>query len=140
MNMQNDIERIVKRCGTNDPFTICDYYHIIVQFQPLGSICGIHQYACHQDIIHINEALDDVWKRFTCAHELGHAFLHERTNTSWLARYTGFSVDRVEHQADEFAVRLLTYGMKPIEGMTIRQAAAIYGVLPDRAEMLRAVV
>lgn len=140
MDIQKFIQRVMKRCGTNDPFTICDYYHIIIRLAPLGNTLGFHQYAYHQHIIWLNEDLDDNMKRFVCAHELGHVFLHEKTDTNWLARYTGFSVEKIEHQADEFAVRLLTYGMERVEGMTVREAAAIYGILPSRAEILRAVV
>ena len=140
MDIQKEIIRLVKRYGTSNPFELAEAMGIIIRKEELGHYYGFHNYACKQHFIHINWSLCYELQRYTCAHELGHAILHSRTNTSYLAKHTMFSVDRIEHQADEFAVRLLTYGMDPIEGMTLREASAIYGVLPDRAELLRAVV
>lgn len=103
-NIARTVRRVVKRCGTTNPFEICKAYHIIVKILPLGSTYGFHTYFLHQHYICINQDLDEDWQRFTCAHELGHIFLHEKENTTWLQRYTAFSIDKIEHQADTFAV------------------------------------
>ena len=136
MDTESIVRRVVKRCGTNNPFEICELYHIIVQEWPLVNTYGFHMYTVHQHVITINDALSDEWKRFTCSHELGHVFLHDRTSTSWVRRYTGYSVRKIEHQADDFAARLLSYGIEPEEGMTLQQYAALCGIPVDRAEML----
>lgn len=133
---QRTIRRIFRRCGTTDPFKICKAYHIIVVFCHLTSSYGFHFYGIHHDMIFISEDLDEDWQRFTCAHELGHVFFHRDINTHWVKRYTGFSVDKIECQADDFAARLLSYGIEPEEGMTFQQYAALCGIPPERAKGL----
>lgn len=46
-------------------------------------------------------------KRFTCAHELGHAILHPDASTPFLRSKTLLSVDKMEIEANTFAVELL---------------------------------
>lgn len=43
----------------------------------------------------------------TCAHELGHAILHPDENTAFLKKNTLFSTDKIEVEANTFAVELL---------------------------------
>lgn len=140
MNREKIIRRIVRRCGTTDPFRICKAYHIIVQYKPLGKAYGLHQYAYHQHIIYINENLDEYWQRFTCAHELGHVFLHEKENTKWLQAYTGFSIEKIEHQADDFAIALLTHDAEIEEGMTDAGLAALVGIPAKFVERVKSVI
>ena len=56
---------------------------------------------------HTSRDLDDVDRRFTCAHELAHAILHPGINTGFLRMHTFFSVERIEKEANRFAVELL---------------------------------
>jgi Zn-dependent peptidase ImmA (M78 family) len=46
-------------------------------------------------------------QRFVCAHELGHAVLHPKSNTPFLRANTLFSVEKLELEANTFAVELL---------------------------------
>lgn len=65
-------------------------------------------------MIHVNNKLDEVSARFTIAHELGHYYmLHPKLNTPFLKQNTLLSVDRIERQANLFAMHLLTIGRKP---------------------------
>ena len=57
--------------------------------------------------IHINQTLDEYNAKFTCAHELGHAILHPNASTPFLRSKTFLSVDKLEIEANIFAVNLL---------------------------------
>ncbi|MNB78605.1 Metallopeptidase ImmA [compost metagenome] len=91
-------------------------------------------------MIHINNAASEQDQRFTCAHELGHVILHPNVNTPFLRRQTLYSVDRIEREANQFAVELLMpddllYEFKH-KNWTVQEAAAIYGV-PSGFERLK---
>ena len=57
--------------------------------------------------IHINQNLNEQDAKFTCAHELGHAILHPNASTPFLRSKTFLSVDKLEIEANSFAVNLL---------------------------------
>ena len=124
--------KLIKLFDTNDPFMIANYKGIHVFFEPLGSVYGYYNYYKRIRMIHINEELNEYLQRFTCAHELGHALLHHDINTSFLKSHTFFSTDKIEREANTFAVELLMpdeylYELKDTE-LTIYDAAEMYGV------------
>lgn len=91
-------------------------------------------------MIHINNAASQQDQRFTCAHELGHVILYPNVNTPFLRRHTLYSVDRIEREANQFAVELLMpdeflYEFKH-KDYTVQEAAALYGV-PSGLEHLK---
>ena len=57
--------------------------------------------------IHINASLNDQDAYFACAHELGHAIIHPNASTPFLRSKTLLSVDKLEIEANTFAVNLL---------------------------------
>ena len=59
------------------------------------------------EILCLNNNLNELDSIFTCAHELGHALLHPNENTQFLMSHTYFSVDKLEMQANQFALELL---------------------------------
>lgn len=69
-----------------------------------------------------------------CAHELGHALLHEGHNALFLRERTDFVMERYEREADLFAGYLLLDGETVEEclrnGWTSEQAAAFTGCPP----------
>lgn len=107
-----EINRLVEKHGTNDPFEIAQNENIIIIFEPLGLIKGYYNSYVRQKFIHINSDLDEIERHFTCAHELGHAILHPSSNTPFLRSYTYFSVDKIESQANKFATELILYNLK----------------------------
>lgn len=126
------VEKLVKKHGTNNPFEIASQKGIVLLFEQLGGIYGYHHTFKRVNIIHINSELDDSTQRFVCAHELGHAVLHPELNTSFLRKNTLFCMDKVEREANEFAVELLlpddflcTYRNTD---MTIYDVALTYGI------------
>ncbi|MGE7091255.1 ImmA/IrrE family metallo-endopeptidase [Lysinibacillus sp. NPDC048646] len=67
-----------------------------------------------------------------CAHELGHAILHPDENTAFLKKNTLFSTDKIEIEANTFAVELLLpdelFKDQCCSGFTIYDAIAEKGV------------
>lgn len=107
MNIQNAISRLIKKYGTDNPFELADALNITIFFEELGSINGYYNKPLRMKQIHINNSLDNIMKRFTCAHELGHAILHPDASTPFLRSKTLLSVDKMEIEANTFAVELL---------------------------------
>ncbi|KYD07687.1 ImmA/IrrE family metallo-endopeptidase [Saccharococcus caldoxylosilyticus] len=101
------IMSLIRKHGTNDPFRIAMERNIILRFEDLKSTYGYFLHSNRMKFIHINNKLDEAFQRFVCAHELGHAILHPRVNTPFLRANTLFSVDKIEIEANTFAVELL---------------------------------
>lgn len=107
MNISKIVSHLIKRCGTRNPFEIADYLNITIFFEELGSINGYYNKPLRMKQIHINQNLDCNEKKFTCAHELGHALLHPNSSTPFLRKSTFLSVDKLEIEANKFAMKLL---------------------------------
>ena len=106
--IQREIDKIIKRHKTNCPFEISDQKNIhVVHWDLHEEIWGFYRYERRNRFIFINDNLDFYLKRYVCAHELGHAVLHTKINTPFLKANTFYSVDRIEREANEFAVNLL---------------------------------
>ena len=92
--MAQDIAKIVRQLqrkyDTTSPFEIAGQRKINVYYEPLGSIRGYYTCFCRVKSIHINTDLDDDKQLFVCAHELGHAVLHPKSNTPFLQENTLF--------------------------------------------------
>ena len=108
--IQREIDKIIKRHKTNCPFEISDQKNIhVVHWDLHEEIWGFYRYERRNRFIFINDNLYFFLKRYVCAHELGHAVLHTKINTPFLKANTFYSVDRIEREANEFAVNLLLY-------------------------------
>jgi Zn-dependent peptidase ImmA (M78 family) len=118
--MDTTIRQLIKRFKTNDPFELAGYLNINVWFRDLGkSTRGLYVRKLRRRYIVIHEGLDDQWKRFVCAHELGHDRLHPGLSRFWLDEHSFFHAGKFERQANKFAIRLLTAGDSPKRGETI---------------------
>jgi len=124
--------KIVKKHGTTNPFEIAKRKDIIVLFEDLGNTLGFYNTYKRFKFIHINNRIDETTQRFVCAHELGHALLHPKANTPFLRNKTFFSVDRLEIEANTFAVELLLPDEMISEyqdtNLSIQEIAEIYGI------------
>lgn len=107
MDIQNVISRLIKKYKTNDPFEIADMLNISIFYEELGTINGYYNKPLRMKQIHINDALSENMKKFTCAHELGHTLLHPDVSTPFLRSQTLLSVNKMEIEANTFAVKLL---------------------------------
>ncbi len=108
MWIKNKVNILIEKYSTNNPFEIADLKNINVHFHPLHKeIMGYYKYIRKNKHIVINSGLNSELKLFTCAHELGHSEFHPKLNTPFLKRKTLLSVDKIENEANRFAVELL---------------------------------
>lgn len=107
MKTKDIVEALCKKYDTRNPFEIAHQKKIMVIHEPLGSINGYYNRCYRQSFIHINSDLEREQQLFTCAHELGHAVLHPKANAPFLRANTFFSINKLEIEANKFAVNLL---------------------------------
>lgn len=108
MNIINFAYTIKNEYMTSCPFKICKQLKIKIMFLDLGEIKGFYKKCLEQDYIVLNENLKDFDKIYTCAHELGHYFLHSDSNTQTLLTYSKYQKHgKYEIEANLFATHLL---------------------------------
>ncbi|KOP70992.1 ImmA/IrrE family metallo-endopeptidase [Cytobacillus solani] len=127
------VNEIKKKHKTSDPFELASLKKIhIIPWDLHEEILGFYKYDKRNKYIFINNNLDNEMQKYICAHELGHAILHPRVNTPFLRKNTLFSLDKIEVEADIFAVEILIPDELLYENMnnttTIYEASAAYGV------------
>ena len=107
MDIKGTVETLIKKYNTTDPFAIANALGIRIVYENLGAIYGYFDVHFRVKKIHLNNSIDESLLHFVCAHELGHSVLHPDLNTPFLSKYTLFSIDKIERQANTFAVELL---------------------------------
>lgn len=129
MNIKNIVLGLSKKHKTCNPFEIAKSMNICILYEDLGEIYGYYNNPLRMRQIHINSNLPDHLQTLTCAHELGHALLHPRSNTPFLKKSTFISVDKMEIQANKFAVELLIPDSIILEHQdyTISQFSMMFG-------------
>lgn len=126
MDIKEYVSSLALANKTNNPFQIAENKGIIVSFEPLGTIRGYYSKALRTKFIHINENMDEHRQLFTCAHELGHALMHPSLSTPFLRDSTLFSVNKLEVEANRFAICLCypsDYLHEEFEGFSSAQIA-----------------
>ncbi|MEK3749455.1 ImmA/IrrE family metallo-endopeptidase [Paenibacillus sp. FSL E2-8871] len=113
------IRELIQTHGTNNPSRIASERSIAVLYEELGKdTWGYYTCICRIPIIHVNSLLQGFNQPFAVAHELGHHFLHHGVNTPFLRGNTLFSVDRIEREANQFALHLLVGDLTPEQNET----------------------
>ncbi|RTE05514.1 ImmA/IrrE family metallo-endopeptidase [Paenibacillus whitsoniae] len=135
MAIKQLVSQLIRKYGTNNPFTIAAEKNILILFEPLGEMMGYFNTYKRIPMIHINSGLDEVDQRFTCAHELGHAVLHPKVNTPFLRRHTLQSIEKIEKEANTLAVELLIPDESLLTGVSIYDAARLCGVPEEVAHL-----
>lgn len=127
------VKRLCKQYDSSDPFTLARQMKVDVIYEPLGTIRGYYSHFSRKKIIHINNALDENREAFVCAHELGHAILHPKSNTPFLRDYTLFSVNKLEIEANRFASCILYSDEELLEytDYSLDQLTKILGLPPE---------
>lgn len=123
-------KQLINKYKTNNPQEIAQELGIIILFEPLGEINGYYNTAFRQKLIHININLSEYKQQFTIAHELGHALLHPKANTPFLREKTLFSINKLEIEANKFAVDLLITdeAIAEVKHLTLDQMANYFGI------------
>lgn len=123
-------KQLINKYKTNNPQEIAQELGIIILFEPLGEINGYYNTAFRQKLIHININLPKYKQQFTIAHELGHALLHPKANTPFLRDNTLFSINKLEIEANKFAVDLLITdeAIAEVKHLTLDQMANYFGI------------
>ncbi|ASF30052.1 hypothetical protein WV34_15355 [Bacillus amyloliquefaciens] len=120
------VKTLTKKFETNDPFEIAKALGIEVVYEELGKTLGYYSRHFRIKVIHINQNASEKCKVFICAHELGHAVCHPDANTPFLKNHTFFSTDRIEEEANFFAVNLLFSSANAC--VTVEEAVKQYGI------------
>lgn len=133
LSIAQTVETLCKKYDTRDPFEITRQLNIMLELEPLGTVRGYYAFSFRQRVIHINENLYEEQQLFTCAHELGHAIMHPNLNTLFLKSSTYFSVNKLESEADRFAIQMLYTDeyLKDFGECTINQIASCLN-LPEQ--------
>lgn len=85
--IEREINKLVKKNKTRDPFELCDLENIHCIVMDLHTeINGLYQYVQRNKFIYINSNLSEEEKKAICGHELGHAILHKKLNCTFLKK------------------------------------------------------
>ncbi|MBO5373391.1 MAG: ImmA/IrrE family metallo-endopeptidase [Lachnospiraceae bacterium] len=101
----------IKVClQTNDPYEIAAHYGIEVLHRDIdikGFKAQTIKFEGYPTVISINQAYAEISRKVLCAHELGHALLHEGVINHFDVTQKNIN-SSVEYEANLFAVALLT--------------------------------
>lgn len=139
MNIRREVSYLKRYYKTNDPFEVIRSKNILLLHENLGGIRGYYNLVLRQKQIHINCNLNEFQKNFTGAHELGHAIMHPKSCTPFLLENTYQSVDKLEIQANKFAVEFLIEDQDIFEareqGYTVDQISCLLGYRKELIEL-----
>ena len=104
------VKELKTTLNTSDPYEIAKYFGIQVLHKesPLKDFTAhTIKFPNYPTIISINDAYTDFSKKVLCAHELGHALLHEEAINHFKTTSKNLTVT-VEQEANLFALALLS--------------------------------
>lgn len=131
--------RIVKRCGTRDPFAIADDLGIeVIPCKRFGPLKGMYRVVKRCRFIFINCDLPETMQRIVCAHEIGHDQLHRHLAKGGAIReFMLYDMTlRPEYEANIVAADILLDTEEILEhiyqnGYSAEQIAKIMGTDPN---------
>ena len=140
MDIHNEVAYLKRYYKTENPFDIIRAKKILLLSEELGLIRGYYNLVLRQKQIHLNCNLEGTQRIFTATHELGHAIMHPKANTPFLLANTYQSVDRLEIEANKFAVEFLItdetlYEYFKYQEYTIDQVARVVGYKKELIEL-----
>lgn len=140
LDIHNEVAYLKRYYKTDDPFDIIRAKNILLLCEELGLIRGYYNLVLRQKQIHLNCNLEGIQRNFTATHELGHAIMHPKANTPFLLANTYQSVDKLEIEANKFAVEFLItddtlYEYFKYQEYTIEQVARILGYQKELIEL-----
>lgn len=140
MDIRKEVAYLKRYYKTDDPFDVIRAKNILLLYEELGLINGYYNFVLRQKQIHINCNLKGTQRIFTATHELGHAIMHPKANTPFLLANTYQSVDKLEIEANKFAVEFLIadnilYEYLKYQEYTIEQVARLLGYQKELIEL-----
>lgn len=103
-------ERLVKRCGTRDPFEIARQLGVeVLLCDGFGPLKGMYRVIKRNRFIFINRELAPQMQRIVCAHELGHDRLHrDMAKTGAIQEFMLYDMTtKPEYEANIVAAEIL---------------------------------
>ena len=107
MDIRKKVDALVRTYQTRNPFEMIKGLNVILVRCPLDGVRGFYQYFQRNNIIYIDESLTETEQMFVCAHEMGHMFLHKKSNAVYMDSRTYLNTNRFENEANLFAMELL---------------------------------
>ncbi len=140
MDIREEVAYLKRYYKTDDPFDVIRAKNILLLYEELGLIKGYYNRVLRQKQIHINCNLEGNQRIFTATHELGHAIMHPKANTPFLLANTYQSVDKLEIEANKFAVEFLItdetlYEYLKYQEYTLDQLSRLLGYQKELIEL-----
>lgn len=107
MDIRKKVDALIRTYQTRNPFEMITGMNVILVRCPLDGVRGFYQYFQRNNIIYIDESLTETEQMFVCAHEMGHMFLHKKSNAVYMDSRTYLNTNRFENEANLFAMELL---------------------------------
>jgi Zn-dependent peptidase ImmA (M78 family) len=98
---------ILRKHKNTDLKGLAESLNIYVFECDLGDMCGFYYYIKKCKIILINACLSESHKKIVLAHEIGHAIFHTKLNCAFYRKYTYFSRERIEDEANYCAALII---------------------------------
>ncbi|SHN03390.1 protein of unknown function [Anaerosporobacter mobilis DSM 15930] len=128
-NIKSIVHELLKKYNTNSPYQLCELLDIEVFKCELGTIKGYYHHAYRIKQIYLNSNLSRREEKLVLAHELGHAIMHPNSNTPFFKANTFTSIDKLEKQANTFAMHCLISDNDLYEcsNYTVSQLSILFG-------------
>lgn len=135
-HIKNLLNTIVIMACSSDPLDIAGYFGLKVMLFPFEVLRGFILTVSGQTLIAVNSNLVKQEQKAVLAHELGHYLLSPRGfGYFYIISSTNLDI-KIEHEANLFAVGLLTYGQKPEINESLESYAKRLGVPDDLKQYL----
>lgn len=129
MNINGLVKSLIRKYGTKNPYTIAKEMGVTIVYEDLGTVHGYYNKQLRDKQIHINQNLSKQQMLFTMYHELGHVIMHPNVSTPFLASSTFLSVNKLEIEANTFAMYFLISDddLKEYRDYCIPQLSMLFG-------------
>lgn len=129
MDIKKRVNQLVRKFRTRNPLEIAERMGCIIVRYPLEGVRGFYHYFQRNHIIYVDDRLPDHMILFVIAHELGHVFLHKKSNAIFMDTRTHFIKNKYENEANLFAMDLLISDEDIEEHLefTTSQLSTLYG-------------
>ena len=129
MDIKKRVNQIVRKYKARDPLDIAERMGCIIVRYPLEGVRGFYHYFQRNHIIYVDDRLPDHMVSFVIAHELGHVFLHQKSDAIFMDTRTHFVKSKYENEANLFAMDLLISdeGIEEHLSFTSSQLSHLYG-------------